>query len=196
MYFVVPIIAFLSVAVLVLVVWRLNDTRVDKAFWRSLARQAERSPKKFDLDMVKDLPEPARRFFRYTIAPGTPLKCVAEFEMRGELGLGTRDAPNYKPMRAVQILAAPHGLVWRLNAGAISGSDGATRETSWTRFWLFNFIPVVRVGRNVDHHRSAMGRVVAEAVFWTPAVLLSRAALSWEQLDTNLVRVIVRAGDT
>ena len=194
MTLVLSIVAIMAVAVLGLVVWRWLDARADKASWHDLAQLAEPSATVFDLEMILDLPDPAQRFFRYVIAPGTPLHRVVEIEMRGEVGLGTKNAPNYKPMRAKQVLAAPHGLVWCMNAGAISGSDGATRATSWTRFWLFNFIPVVRVCGSADHYRSAMGRVVAEAVFWTPAVLLSSAVVRWEQIGMNLARVVIRAG--
>jgi hypothetical protein len=78
--------------------------------------------------MVEGLPESARRFFLFTIKPGTLLHTIAEIRMDGEIGLGTKDKPNYFPMRGHQILAPPHGLVWKLNAGhgaiRISGSDG------------------------------------------------------------------------
>ncbi len=185
---------FLAFSIFGLCAWRWNDARIDQAVWDELTRMAEKAPIAFDQKLVEGLPEPAQRFFRYAIAAGTPLQSVAEITTGGELGFGTKGAPNYKPMQATQVLAAPHGLVWRLKSGAISGSDGVIGGTSWTRFWLFGLIPVVRTGGTADHHRSAMGRVIAEAVFWTPAALLPSATVQWETVSKNSARVTVRAG--
>jgi hypothetical protein len=118
---------------------------------------------------------------------------VAEIDMTGQIGFGSKDAPDYRDMRARQILAPPHGLVWKLRTGPISGSDGALPDRSWTRFWLLGLLPVVRAG-DADHHRSAFGRVVAEAAFWTPACLLPGEHVRWEPLDEDSARAIVTAG--
>lgn len=144
--------------------------------------------------MTKGLPEPAKRYFDYMIAPGTPLVTAVEIEMIGDIGFGTKDYPKYQPMRGQQILAPPYGLVWKLKSGAVSGSDGATPSTSWTRFWLFGLIPVVRMGGNPDHLRSAFGRVVAEAAIWSPASLLPSDNVCWEQISENSARTIVSFG--
>ncbi|MEQ9561413.1 MAG: hypothetical protein RLN69_02750, partial [Woeseiaceae bacterium] len=63
---------------------------------------------------------------------------------------------------------------------------------SWSRFWLFGIVPVARAGNNEDHARSAFGRYVAEAVFWSPAALLPGENVQWEAIDESTVRVIVR----
>jgi hypothetical protein len=145
--------------------------------------------------MVNGLPEPARRYFLFTIAPGAPLRTVAEITTHGEIGLGTRDAPNYVRMRAKQILAPPHGLVWSVAAGnrwmSISGSDGFDGERSWVRFWLMKTIPIVRAGGSRDHARAAFGRVVAEAAFWAPAALLPDAGAAWEAVSRDVARATV-----
>jgi hypothetical protein len=52
---------------------------------------------------------------------------------------------------------------------------------SWTRFWLFWTLPVVRAGDDANHLRSALGRVVAEAAFWAPAALLPQNGVRWEE---------------
>jgi hypothetical protein len=114
--------------------------------------------------------------------------------MEGEFSLGNKAAPNYMPMRAEQILAAPHGFIWEVRAGDgvwFSGSDGASDGTSWSRFWLFGIAPVARAGNNDDHARSAFGRYVAEAVFWTPAALLPGDGVQWEPVDDSTARVTV-----
>jgi len=174
--------------------WRALDRRTAANIWNGLIDAAGAADDVFDPASVRDLPEPAQRYFRYTIGDGTPLRLAVEIEMTGELGLGTRDKPNYRAMSAHQILAPPHGLVWKLRAGPIGGSDGATPDTSWTRFWLFGLLPIVRVGGNEDHHRSAFGRVVAEGAFWAPASLLPGKSVRWEPVDHATARAIVTFG--
>jgi hypothetical protein len=184
--------ALLAAALAALAFWRMADRRTDARTWAALAALPQPTGT-FDPGMVAGLPDPARRYFLYTIAPGTPLRTTAVIEMGGEIGMGTRDAPAYRPMRARQILATPAGFVWELNAGIIGGSDGMTGQTSWTRFRLARLLPVVRVGGNADHLRSAFGRVVAEGTFWTPAAFLPGPGIAWEPVDADTARVTVTA---
>lgn len=184
-------IAILVFVVAGLLVLRWVDIRNDEATWQGLIRQAKESSGHFDPISIEGLPEPARRYFNFSIAPGSRIVSAVELDMTGELGLGSLDDPKYSPMTARQILAPPHGLVWRVQAGALSGSDGATSTSSWTKFWLLGLIPVVRVTDNEDHQRSAFGRVVAEAAFWTPAMLLPSDNVRWEAVDQDTARAIV-----
>jgi hypothetical protein len=188
----------IAIAVLisgVLLGLRWNDVRKDKSAWQSLISQGGDSRGHYDPAMVRDLPDAAQRYFNFSIIPGAPLVSAVELSMRGELGLGTTEDPKYTPMKAHQILAPPHGLVWRVRVGAISGSDGATSTSSWTKFWLMGFIPVVRVSGDADHHRSAFGRVVAEGAFWTPAMLLPGDHVRWESIDEHTARAVVTYGE-
>lgn len=185
--------AALAVLMILTLAVHYTDKFRDGIAWQTLAKQAEGVSATFDPAMVAGLPEPARRYFAFSIAPGTRLSPVAVFEMEGEMGLGDKADPKYQPMSARQILAPPHGLVWRMKAGPISGSDGAMPDTSWTRFWLFNLVPVVRVSGDADHHRSAFGRVVAEAAFWTPAALLPSDTVRWDARGPDRARATVTA---
>lgn len=148
----------------------------------------------FQPAMVADLPDPARRYFLYAIRPGTPLRRVAEIEMQGELSLGTREKPNYLPMRGRQVLRMD-GFVWQVKAGKgamwFSGSDGYVGGEGWTRFWLYDLVPVVRAGGGEDIARSAAGRAVAESLFWTPAALLPSSNVRWEPVDADTARAVV-----
>jgi hypothetical protein len=196
----VKVAASLLLALVVLVIamqiWRWTDARSMVAAWSQLAAADTKLPPTFDEALVADLPEPAARFFRFAILPGTPLSGISEIVMAGEIGLGTRDAPGYQPMRARQILAPPEGLVWRLSAGSrmmrMSGSDAMSGDRSWTRFWLLGLVPIVRAGGDADHLRASLGRVVAEAAFWTPAALLPQAGTTWEAVDADTARATVR----
>jgi hypothetical protein len=180
-------------------VWRWRDARSADAAWARLSAGAPSLEGRFDPTTIAMLPEPAQQFFRFAIAPGTPLRSVAEIEMSGTLSLGTKEAPGYQPMRARQILAARAGLVWKLEAGRglmrVAGSDGLEGEQSWTRFWLLGLVPIVREGGSLDHLRAAFGRAAAEAAFWTPAALLPQAGATWEAVDADTARATLRRRD-
>jgi hypothetical protein len=184
------ILAIAVAGVIALAVWRQRDRLNDARVSAMLMARGGGPERRFGRFMVADLPEPARRFFGYAINEGARIVCAVRIEMEGELGLGTQREPGYRPMRARQVLAPPHGLVWSVEAGAIAGSDGATPTRSWTRFWLLGLIPVVR-GGGADHHRSAFGRVMAEAAIWAPASLLPGPAVRWEPLGEHTARAIV-----
>lgn len=188
---ILPVVLALLGGLVALVVLRIRDERSDRAEWLRLARVQPSDPARFHPDQVAELPEPARRYFAYAIQEGAPLRPVAEIDMQGQFSLGTQEDPAYQPMTARQILAAPEGFIWtmRTRGGVpISGSDAA----SWTRFRLFALFPVARQGGDADHTRSAFGRYVAEAVFWTPAALLPRAGVTWAPIDGDTARVTFR----
>lgn len=190
------IYVFLTLLVLLLIsllILRLLDWRADQSQWIQLSSIQPVNPERYDSSMVADLPEPARRYFNFAIASGTPLYAVAEIDMGGQFSLGSQEEPDYQPMLAYQILAAPHGFVWRLHLPGIipvSGSDSGR----WTRFRILGCIPVARMGGDSDHTRSAYGRYVAEAVFWTPAAILPRAGVKWERIDEHTARVTITHG--
>lgn len=190
------LVLLLLVAVLVatLAVLRVFDRQADRSEWERLRALQPAAPARFDRAMVADLPEPARRYFSYTIDPGAPLRRVAVIEMTGLFSLGTRDDPRYQPMEARQILAAPEGFVWAMRTRGgmpISGSDTGR----WTRFRIFGLVPVARQGGDPDHTRSAYGRFVGEAVIWAPAALLPGPGVTWESVDADTARVTVEHGE-
>lgn len=171
--------------------WRLMDHLSDRREAARLRAIRTDDPAIFKKSELEGLPEPARRYFEFAIAEGTPLFTVAEISMQGQFGTGDKEKPNYMPMRAEQLLAAPYGFVWRMSGGSsglrISGSDSA----SWTRFWVAGLVPVARSGGTSDHSLSAFGRCISEAVFWTPAAVLPGPGISWEYVDENRARVTV-----
>lgn len=188
------LVASTAVILVALFGWRRTDIASERAAWQDLTARQPAEPAALDASMTAALPEPAQRFFRFAIAPGTPLHTVAEISMEGEFSLGSKSKRGYMPMHAQQVLAAPHGFVWKVRAGDkvwFSGSDGAVDGKSWSRFWLMGMLPVARAGKNTDHLRAAFGRYAAEAVFWTPAALLPGDSVRWETIDDSSARVIL-----
>lgn len=133
-------------------------------------------PQRFDPASLSGLPEPARRWLAHAIAPGTLLARTVVLEMEGRFRLG-----RWLPMRAVQVVSPPLGLVWAAQIGwgplSFRGFDryGEDRgEMSWR---LFGRLPVVHAeGADVD--RSAAGRLAGE-VIWVPASFLG-PGVSWQ----------------
>jgi len=183
----------ITVVLVVCIGWRWTDLKADDRLWARLVSIQPAEPNLFDSSMIAGLPTPAQRYFRFAIKPGTPLYTVAEIFMEGEFGLGNPAEPRYMPMNARQVLGLPHGFVWKMSAGRgvmrISGSDAAEDGESWSRFWLLNLVPLARAGGDSDHARSAFGRYVAEAAFWTPAALLPGENTRWESIDESSSRV-------
>lgn len=183
----------LSVAGLLL--WRAADHRADQIEMNRLLHLRQTTPPVFSSDMLQGLPDPVKRYFRFTIKEGTPLHQVAEIAMRGKFGLGDKTTPKYLPMTATQILAAPEGFIWKMSGGSglmrVSGSDSAL----WTRFWLAGITPVARTGGTTDHQRSAFARCVAEAIFWTPAAVLPGPGIQWAAENDTTARLTLERGN-
>ncbi|NNU80123.1 hypothetical protein HMH01_06695 [Halovulum dunhuangense] len=187
------ILACLSGAAVALGLLRRSDGRAEQAERARLVATQPRDPARFSPDMLVPLPEPARRFFGFAIRPGTPLLTVADISMTGRFGMGGKAKPAYRQMRARQVLAAPDGFVWAMATQGglpLSGSDTGR----WTRFRILGLIPVARRGGDADHARAAFGRMIAEAVFWTPAALLPGPGVTWEAVDDDTARVTVSRG--
>jgi len=194
----ISFIAFVILLSVASTLARNYDELLSHRTWKKLAKAQTSAPlDRFDKDMVSELPPPARKYFEYMILPGTPLKTTASIEMRGQLGLGPKAAPDYMDMSASQILAFPEGFIWRVKSGrgpmVLTGFDGLHKDASWARFWLMHAMPVGRAGgrskQQKDHRRAAFGRLVAEAAIWTPAALLPSEMVSWSAIDANTAEV-------
>lgn len=169
---------------------RVLDGQADRALISELASPAAQERLIFEASMVDDLPDPAARFFLFSIAPGTPLRTTAVIEMSGELSLGTKENPNYWSMTAYQVLKPPTGFVWQVRLAGpvmVTGSDAYGLDGSWSRFRLFDLIPVGRVSGEMNHLRSSFGRLVGEGLFWSPAAFLPASEAGWHEITWEAV---------
>lgn len=87
---------------LALSAWRHFDHRADREAMNRLASVQPARPACFDPAMIADLPEPARRYFLYTIEPGTTLYTVANITMAGRFGMGTMANPTISTWRRIR----------------------------------------------------------------------------------------------
>lgn len=125
----------------------------------------------FDPACLGGLPEPAARYLRAALAPGTPLYTAVRLHMKGELRLDGA----WHPFTATQVSRWDRGFVWRARAWMkglpVSGFDRLVDGAGQMRWRLFGLVPVVTAdGPEVS--RSAAGRCNAE-VIWLPTALLS-----------------------
>ena len=107
MTWLIYLLGILLIVIVGLAGWRSLDHRADQAAWERLTTEQAGEKTTFNASMIAGLPEPAQRYFNFTIAKGTPLHTAVEIDMAGEIGLGPKHAPGYRDMAARQILAPP-----------------------------------------------------------------------------------------
>jgi hypothetical protein len=183
----------LTVTAVVLGSLRILHDRQLERLWTTL--RVPPGTAMFDPASVKQLPEPAQRYLRHAIAPGTRLARSVVVEMQGHIGL--QPGADKLPFQASQILAVPTGLIWRATVGEgilkISGSDRYVDGEGAMLWFMGYFIPLVRAS-GVDVTRSAAGRVALEAALMLPSALLPEAGARWEAIDARSARVLLQVG--
>jgi hypothetical protein len=186
------VLILVTIAVLLGSVRILHDREIDR-LWDTLHLPAGTAV--FDPSSVATLPEPAQRFLRHAIAPGTRLARSVVVEMQGRIGL-TPGAEKL-PFQASQILATPTGFIWRATVGEgttqITGSDRYINGEGAMLWFIGYVVPLVRAS-GADVTRSAAGRVALETPILLPSALLPEAGAQWEAVDANAARVHLQIG--
>lgn len=136
------------------------------------------------------LPEPARRWLRHAIAPGTPLSPACRLEMSGSM----MPAPGAPPvaLSAVETLAPRRGFVWtaraRMKGLPVRVRDHYFHGDGGVDVFALDVVPLP-LGGGPDVTRSSLGRLVAEGV-WCPTALL-HTDVSWEAVDDERARYTI-----
>jgi len=201
MKFLMTFAVIMLVASVVFTIWRtIVETRINR-HWNHLATSTDTVENRhlYSPDMVADLPPNVQRFFNFVIEPGAEVRSAVLISMDGQLGLGPKENPGYKPMTARQIHRFPVGFVWSVKTGrpplSVHGSDGIFREQSWSRFWISSLFPVVKAtGERTemsDHYKSAFGRFVCETFVFTPTALLGSPYVIWEDISDDQIKAMV-----
>jgi|MudIll2142460700_1097286.scaffolds.fasta_scaffold06374_3 hypothetical protein len=170
----------------------VHDREVTR-LWGELRQPVGKN--KFDPQSLAALPEPAQRYLRHVIAPGTPLAASVVAQMEGRIGL--EPGADKLPFRAEQILATPNGLIWRASVGdgvvRISGDDRYAAGAGGMRWYLWHVVPVMTAD-GPDVSRSAAGRVALEAAAMLPSALVPETGVLWQAVDEHSARVRLRVG--
>lgn len=133
------------------------------------------------------LPEPAQRYLRHAIAPGTPLSPSVRLWMDGTM-TPTPGGPS-TDLTAAETLAPHRGFVWtakaRMNGLPVRVRDHYFDGGGGVDVVALGLLPIP-LGGGPDVVRSARGRLVAEAV-WCPTALVHPSVV-WESLGDDRVR--------
>jgi hypothetical protein len=170
----------------------LHDREIDR-LWETL--RVPPGTAIYDPDSIAHLPEPAKRYFRHAIAPGTRLARSVVVEMQGRIGLNP--GAEKLPFQAVQILAVPAGFFWKATVGEgirqVTGSDRYVAGEG-TMHWFIGYgIPLVSAS-GPDVTRSAAGRMALEASLLLPSALLPETGARWEAIDPFSAKVHLQVG--
>lgn len=183
----------LLAAVAILGALRAVHDREVAHLWEQLRQPAGST--RFDPQSLATLPEPAQRYLRHVIAPGTPLAASVVLKMEGHIGL--EPGADKLPFRAEQILAAPGGLIWTASVGdgamRFSGDDRYAAGEGGMRWYLWHVVPMLSAD-GPDVSRSAAGRVALEAVALLPSALVPETGVLWQAVDERSARVRIRVG--
>lgn len=196
-YVLLASVLVLGVVIAVALLFSWTSGREARDRFADLEEAAAAAPERFDVSMLEDLPEIARRYFVHAIAPGTPLRTTVRLRMEGQFLLGDASKFQTYSMTAEQILSPPDEFVWvpsmRSGIIEISGSDALVDGGAWTRFWMNGLVPVVNQSGTPDLVRSALSRSAMEAI-WAPASLLPQNGVAWEQRGPDSARLTFSTG--
>jgi hypothetical protein len=165
-----------------LVALRVADDRYVDEVWAGLER-VPAGGQVFSEGMVAGLPEPARRYFRHAIRPGTPLAARVRLAQEGSIRLGG----DWAPFTAEQVLTAGQGFAWKVRAriGGLpfAGADHYAQGQGRMRLAALGLVPIVNE-TGPDLSRSSIGRLVVEYM-WLPSALLPQAGAAIEAVDAD-----------
>ena len=145
------------------------------------------APRPFaDADLA-GLPEPAQRYLRHAIAPGTPLHPAVRLWMDGAMTPSPGGPPT--ALTAVETLAPRRGFVWsaraRMRGLPVHVRDHYVDADGRVAVLALGMVPVP-MPSGPDVARSARGRLIAEAV-WCPTALV-HPAVTWEAAGDDHAR--------
>ncbi|MBV8222650.1 MAG: hypothetical protein JO293_04770 [Candidatus Eremiobacteraeota bacterium] len=133
----------------------------------------------FDPAALGSLPDPARKYLRHSIAPGTPLASAVRLRMHGEIKVG-----KWLPFTADEVICSGVGYIWNATTRAwvlpVSAKDRLVNGVGSTSIKLFGIIPYLSES-GPDISRSAAGRYATE-LCWLPSALCD-PAIAWSAPD-------------
>ena len=153
----------------------------------------------FDTKLLKEAPEPVRRYFEAVLQPGQPIIERVMVEHTGSFNLGKGDE-GWRPFTSTQhfvtnrcgfdwaakIKVAP-GFTARVHDAYIAG-EGLLHAS------LFGIITLAKAKGTPDMAQGELMRYLAEAA-WFPTALLPSQGITWEGIDPHTAKATLTDGD-
>lgn len=159
-----------------------TKTEIRQVSLEDLWNSAVPSSRRFNPELLTDLPPLARRYLKAAILSGTPLASAVRLWMHGEIKLGQ----NWHSFQGEEVICWNRGMIWRattwMQCLPIVGADCIVDGMGAMQWKMLGLFPVMQAAGE-DVTRSGIGRMQGEAV-WLPAVLCS-PEISWIDLDTS-----------
>ena len=147
-------------------------------------------PPTFSEAHLDGFPEPARRYLRHAIAPGTPLAPACRLWMDGTMTPTPGAAPV--DLTAVETLAPQRGFVWtaqaRMKGLPVRVRDDYLDDDGGVDVVALGLVPVP-LASGPDVTRSSRGRLVGEGV-WCPTALVHPSVV-WEAVGADRARFTI-----
>ena len=135
----------------------------------------------FNLALIENLPEPARRYLTHAIEPGTPLASAVRLQMHGNFRL-----KGWRPFTAEQVIRKDGEMLWcagmSLYGLPIEGFDALLKGQGKMQWKLLNLFPLI-TAQGADVTRSVIGRVAGETM-WLPSMLCAKD-VKWTSPDAS-----------
>lgn len=138
----------------------------------------------FDPSELDTVPEPIRRYFDASIAPGAAVLTAVTLRMRGHIKVR-----RWLPFRADEVLAPRRGFVWRARAAGLIGGYDAYLDGQGAMQWKLLGVATLMRADGSDVTTSAAGRCGGEGM-WLPTALLPRFDVEWSAPEAD--RIVAR----
>lgn len=172
---------------------RLFEQRDFASYWRAL--DASALDQTFSEDLVADLPEPAQRYFRRAIKPGTPLASSVRLQLRERRRVISQ--ASYEDSSATGIISPHRGFVWegrrRSPWGFVARATASLDGERYERELFLGLVPLSSLPATSSQSLETQRLV---AILLCPTALLplnepGRHDLQWEPLDATSARVLI-----
>lgn len=172
---------------LILVMMNLLSCSAEKKINRLLETDDSQAIKTYRYGILKDLPQPVQRYFRYALTDSQPFVTRVSIEHKGRF----RNGPEKKWMdiRGEQTLTAGKpGFVWVGKTRMFTAHDSyISGHGNMAVFLLGSFRIVNEEGYKVN--QGELLRWLGESV-WMPTNLLPNENIHWEAIDENHARLV------
>jgi hypothetical protein len=154
------------------------EKRVKSLF--ELSAPDESAP--FSYALIKDLPEPVQRYFKFAINEGQ--RNIKTMRLIHDGQFKTSEHAKWKQIKGEQYFTiSPPGFIWKGSTKFFTAQDMYIKGHGRLIVLLLSFLKIVD-GKGPQFDQGELSRWLAESV-WFPTNLLPNKNVSWSAIDSN-----------